>query len=87
MSNAPLQGIYIDGTFDQLINKQRKDNQGQEYKAYFVGMVVRTEESTHIYQLRTKSPETYAKMEQGMPLRVRVWPRVYKDNIYYNISE
>lgn len=87
MSNQPTQGFYIEASFDRIIAKEKKDREGNTYKAYYVGVIVRTEEVTSLYQLKTKSPELYAKYKSGDTLKVQVTPRAFKDFLYFTIVE
>ena len=87
MSNQLTQGFYIEASFDRILVKNKKDREGREYKAYYVGVIVRTESATSLYQLGTKSPENYAKYKSGDPLKVQVTPRAFKDFLYFTIVE
>lgn len=87
MTGNIQQGFFIEATFDRILAKNKKDREGREYKAYYVGVIVRTESATTLYQLGTKSPESYAKYKSGDPLKVRVIPRAFKDFLYFTIIE
>lgn len=86
-TNKPTEGFYIEASFDRIIAKEKKDREGNTYKAYYVGVIVRTEDATSLYQLKTKSPELYAKYKSGDPLKVQVTPRAFKDFLYFTIVE
>lgn len=81
------QGFYIEASFDRLVRKERKDKEGKINVSYEVAVIVRTEESTSIYNLKTKNPEAYKGIKPDQPLRVRVLPRAFKDFLYFTIVE
>lgn len=81
---APVQGFFITGAFDRMIVKERKNDDGSYSKTHYVGMIVRTETATNLYQVRTKTPEKYASLKQNEIVTLWVFPRAFKDNVYYS---
>lgn len=83
----PLQGFYLEAVFDRLITKVKKNKDGQDYNVYEVGVIVRTEESTSLYVLKTKNPDKWRSTRSGTPINVRVIPRAFKDFLYFTLID
>lgn len=83
----PINGFYVQADFDRLITKVKKNQEGQEYNAYEIGMILRTEESTLLYAVKTKNPERWRSVKPGTPVKIRVTPRAFKDFLYFTIAE
>lgn len=80
----PVQGIYMTAAFDRMIVKERKNDDGSYSKTHYLGLIARTDTATNLYQVRTKQPEKYANLKQNQLVTVRVFPRAFKDNVYYS---
>lgn len=80
----PVQGIYMTAAFDRMIVKERKNDDGSYSKTHYLGLIARTDTATNLYQVRTKQPEKYAGLKQNQLVTVRVFPRAFKDNVYYS---
>lgn len=83
----PPQGFYLEAVFDRLITKVKKNKDGQDYNVYEVGVIVRSEDSTSLYSLKTKNPDKWRSTRSGTPINVRVIPRAFKDFLYFTIVE
>ncbi|MBF0803900.1 MULTISPECIES: hypothetical protein [unclassified Neisseria] len=81
----PVQGIYMTAAFDhRMIVRERKNDDGSYSKTHYLGLIARTDTATNLYQVRTKQPEKYANIKQNQLVTVRVFPRAFKDNVYYS---
>lgn len=83
----PVQGFYLEASFDRLVRKEKKDKEGKINVSYEVVVIVRTEEATNIYSLKTWNPEHYKGMKAGHPLRVCLIPRAFRDFLYFTIVD
>ena len=86
-SFEPINGFYVQADFDRLITKVKKNQDGQEYNVYEIGLILRTEESTLLYAVKTKNPERWRGVKAGTPVKIRVTPRAFKDFLYFTIAE
>ncbi len=84
---TPIQGFFIEASFDRIVRKEKKDREGKIVVNYEVAVIVRTEQDTSIYNIKTKNPEAFKSFKSGQPLRVRVTPRSFKDFLYFTIVE
>lgn len=87
LDHTAAQGFYLQADFDRLITKVKKNKDGQDYNVYEIGVIVRTEESTNLYAVKTKTPEKWRSVKSGTPVRIRVAPRAFKDFLYFTIVE
>ncbi|MFD1245367.1 hypothetical protein [Paralysiella testudinis] len=87
VSNQSTQGFYIEASFDRIVRKEKKDREGKIVVNYEVAVIVRTEQDTNIYNIKTKNPEAFKGFKPGQPLRVRIMPRAFKDFLYFTIVE
>jgi hypothetical protein len=78
------QGFFVIATFDRMITKERKQEDGSYTKTHYVGMIMRTDDGTRLCQVRTKKPEKYAQLKVNDYVTMEVFPRAFKDNIYYS---
>lgn len=85
--HTAAQGFYLQADFDRLIIKVKKNKDGQDYNVYEIGVIVRTEESTNLYAVKTKNPDRWRSVKSGTPVRIRVSPRAFKDFLYFTIVE
>lgn len=86
-TQEPAQGFYIQANFDRLITKTKKDKEGKDYLTYEIGVIVRTEESTTLYAIKTKNPDRWKNVKSQTPVKIRVTPRAFKDFLYFTIVE
>ncbi|MCF7521958.1 hypothetical protein L4G92_07860 [Neisseria sp. ZJ106] len=78
------QGFFVVAAFDRMIVRERKNEDGSYTKTHYVGLIVRTEEGTRLCQVRTKQPEKYSHYKLNDIVNMEVFPRAFKDNIYYS---
>lgn len=83
----PPQGFYLEAVFDRLITKVKKNKEGQDYNVYEVGVIVRSEESTSLYALKTKNPDKWRNTRSGTSINVRVIPRAFKDYLLLTLID
>lgn len=78
------QGFYVTATFDRLFDKERKNQDGTYTKTHYVGLLVRSDDGTGLCEVRTKNPEKYTTLTRDQVITLRIFPRAFKDNIYYS---
>lgn len=83
----PTQGFFIEASFDRIVRKEKKDREGKIVVNYEVAVIIRTEQYTNIYNIKTKNPQAFKNFKSGDPIRLRVMPRAYKDFLYFTIVE
>ncbi|WP_455933582.1 hypothetical protein [Neisseria sp.] len=78
------QGFFVTAAFDRMIERERKNEDGSYTKTHYVGLIMRTDESTRMCQVRTKKPEKYAHLKMNDIVTMEIHPRAFKENIYYS---
>ena len=84
MSENQKQGFYVTATFDRLFDKERKNQYGTFTKTHYVGLLVRSEDNTDLCSVRTKYPEKYSNLKRDEVVTLKVYPRAFKDTVYYS---
>lgn len=82
--NETKQGFSITGVFDRIVVKEKLNKDDGSYtKKFLVSLIVRTDEDTKIFHLRTKSPDLYANLKVGSLYTFQVFPSVFNNNLYF----
>ena len=83
-NQTPKQGFFVTASFDRLFVKERKNQDGTFSKTHYVGLIIRSETETRLCEVRTKHPEKYEQYKPQQIVSMQVFPRAFKDNIYYS---
>lgn len=78
------QGIFVIAAFDRMFTRERKNQDGTFSKTHYVGLIIRSEAQTRLCEVRTKQPEKYEGYKTQQILSMQVFPRAFKDNIYFS---
>lgn len=82
--NERKQGIFVIAAFDRMFTRERKNQDGTFSKTHYVGLIIRSETETRLCEVRTKHPEKYEQYKPQQIVSMQVFPRAFKDNIYYS---
>lgn len=84
MSENQKQGFYVTATFDRPFAKERKNSDGTYNKVHYIGLLVRSDDGTQLCEVKTKHPERYEQYKRDQIVTIRIFPRAFKDNVYYS---
>ena len=82
--NERKQGIFVIAAFDRMFTRERKNQDGTFSKTHYVGLIIRSDTETRLCEVRTKHPEKYEQYKPQQIVSMQVFPRAFKDNIYYS---
>lgn len=83
-NQTPKQGFFVTALFDRAFVKERKNADGTYNKVHYIGLLVRTEDGTQLCEVRTKNPEKYQAWKRDQVVMMEIYPRAFKDNVYYS---
>ena len=78
------QGFFVIAAFDRVFDREKLQKDGSFIKSHYVGLILRTDKGTALCQVKTKHPEKYANLKTNEIISMEIFPRAYKDNIYYS---
>lgn len=78
------QGMFVIASFDRMFTRERKNQDGTFTKTHYVGLIIRSETETRLCEVRTKHPEKYEGYKPQQIVSMQVFPRAFKDNIYFS---
>ena len=78
------QGFFVTATFDRPFTKERKNNDGTYRKDNYIGLLVRSDNGTQLCEVKTKHPERYEHYKRDQLVTLCIFPRAFKDNVYYS---
>jgi hypothetical protein len=78
------QGIFVIAAFDRMFARERKNQDGTFSKTHYVGLIIRSDTKPRLCEVRTKHQEKYEHYKPQQIVSMQVFPRAFKDNIYYS---
>lgn len=80
------QGLYITGSFERIKTDTRKGKDG-DFVIHAVELLVRSEHSTKVYELKIKDPNKFNAVKRGQLVTLPFYARAYNGFVYYNLAE
>ena len=78
------QGFFVTAAFDRPFTKERKNSDGTYNKVHYIGLLVRSDDGTQLCEVKTKHPERYEQYKRDQIVTLCIFPRAFKDNVYYS---